>query len=259
MLIMEKSSLALILFLSFITQISFSQKTELLGKVKSPLDVENIHVINKTAQLFTTTNVYGEFRITVSLNDTIVFSSIQHKLLSIIVDQKIMTDRTLVVTLEEQLNALDEVVVGKVLSGDILADIGEVDGEPMTSKKAGIPSYQGPLKTQSERKLNEATTGGGIIPLNPIINAITGRTKQLKNQVKLEEKETLMYSIKARLSENLFQMNALDQEYNMEYFYFVSEQDDFMLRCKNTSDILVLEYLNEKLITFKTQLKAIKN
>ena len=79
---MEKSSLAFLLFLSFITQISFSQKNQLLGKVKSPLDVENIHVINKTAQIFTTTNVYGEFRITASLNDTIVFSSIQHKLLS---------------------------------------------------------------------------------------------------------------------------------------------------------------------------------
>lgn len=256
---MEKSSLAFLLFLSFITQISFSQKNQLLGKVKSPLDVENIHVINKTAQIFTTTNVYGEFRITASLNDTIVFSSIQHKLLSIIVDQKIVTDRTLVVALEEQLNALDEVVVGKVLSGDILADISDVDGEPMTAKKAGIPSYQGPLKTQSERKLIEATTGGGIVPLNPIINAITGRTKELKNQVKLEEKETLMYGIKARLSENLFDMNSLDQEYIMEYFYFVSEQDDFISRCKNKSDIYILEYLNENLTAFKNQLKSTKN
>jgi hypothetical protein len=256
---MEKSSLAFLLFVSFITQISFSQKTELLGKVKSPLEVENIHVINKTAQIFTTTNVYGEFRITASLNDTIVFSSIQHKLLSIIVDQKIVTDRTLVVALEEQLNALDEVIVGKVLSGDILADIGDVYGEPMTAKKAGIPSYQGPLKTQSERKLIEATTGGGIIPLNPIINAITGRTKELKNQVKLEEKETLMYSIKARLSENLFEMNSLDQEYIMEYFYFVSEQDDFLSWCKNKSDIHILEYLNENLTAFKNQLKSTKN
>lgn len=256
---MVKSRLLVVVLISLISQLSFSQKTEILGKVKSALDVENIHVINKTAQLFTTTNVYGEFRITVSQNDTLVFSSIQHKLLSIIVDQQIITDKTLVVTLEEQLNALDEVVVGKVLSGDIIADIGDVDGEPMTAKKAGIPSYQGPLKTQSERKLTEATTGGGIIPLNPIINGITGRTKQLKNQVKLEEKETLMYSIKARLSENLFEMNALDQEYIMEYFYFVSEQDDFLLRCKNNSDIYILEYLNENLIAFKSQLQTIKN
>lgn len=256
---MGKSRLLVVLLTSVIFQLSFSQKTDILGKVKSALEVENIHVINKTAQRFTTTNVYGEFRITASQNDTIVFSSIQHKLLSIVVNDQIITDRVLVVTLEEQLNALDEVIVGKVLSGDILMDIGDVNGEPMTSKKAGIPSYQGPLKTQSERKLIEATTGGGIIPLNPIINGITGRTKQLKNQVKLEEKETLMYNLKIRLSEYLFEMNPLEEEYIMEYFYFVSEEDDFILRCKNQTDMLRLEYLNEKLIKFKGNINQTKD
>lgn len=256
---MAKNKLLVILFFSFFTPFIFSQETEILGKVKSPLDVENIHVINKTAQKFTTTNVYGEFKITASLNDTIVFSSIQHKLLSILVDTEIITNKTIVVTLEEQLNALDQVVVGKLLSGDISSDIGNVDGEPITAKKAGIPSYQGPPKTQSERKLNEATTGGGFIPLFPIINAISGRTKKLKTQVKLEEKETLMYSLKARLSEYLFQMNPLEADYQMEFFYAVSEEPDFMTKCKNQSDMLILEYLNEKLTEFKTNLETRKN
>jgi len=255
MQIMEKSRLLIILCFCFLTQMSFSQETEVLGKVISPLDVENIHVINKTAQKFTTTNVYGEFRITVKINDTIVFSSLQHKLLSIVIDEAVIAEKNLIVALVEQINTLDEVVVGRVLSGDMLLDIGNTIGEPMTSNKAGIPSYQGPLKTQSERKLNEATTGGGIIPLFPLINAISGRTKKLKNQIKLEEKETLMYSLKVRLSDYLFQITPLEDEYVMEYFYFVSEQDDFLLRSKNKSDMLVLEYLNEKLVYFKTNLK----
>lgn len=256
---MAKNRFFVILFFLLLSLISFSQETELLGKVISPLDVENIHVINKTAQKFTTTNVYGQFKITASVNDTLVFSSIQHKLLSILVDEETLSNKTLVVTLEEQINALDQVVVGKVLSGDIMSDIGNIEGEPMTAKKAGIPSYQGPPKTQSERKLNEATTGGGLIPLFPIINAITGRTKKLKNQVKLEEKETLMYSIKVRLSEYLFEMNPLEEYYQMEFFYAVSEEDDFVMRCKNQSDILILEYLNEKLTEFKSDLTRIKN
>lgn len=256
---MGRTNFLLILFLSLLPQFILSQETELEGKVVSPLDVENIHVINKTAQKFTTTNIYGQFKITATVNDTIVFSSIQHKLLSIIVDKEIITDQYFEVTLEEQINALDQVVVGKVLSGDIMSDIGNVDGEPMTAKKAGIPSYQGPPKTQSERRLNEATTGGGIIPLFPIINAITGRTKKLKNQVKLEEKETLMYSLKTRLSEYLFEMNPLEEDYQMEFFYAVSEEPDFISKCKNQSDMLILEYLNEKLKAFKKNLVAIKN
>ncbi|PNQ75475.1 hypothetical protein C1T31_04030 [Hanstruepera neustonica] len=235
----------------FFSSIGFSQTIDLLGKVQSESDVENVHVINKSAQRFTTTNKYGEFKISVSLNDTLVFSSIQHKLLSVLIDQEIIEDKTLVVFLEEQVNELDQVVVGKVLTGDIMSDVGNVEGEPMTSKKAGIPSYQGKPKTQSERRLTEATTGAGIIPLNPILNGISGRTKELKQRILLEEKETLMYSIKARLSEDLFSLEPLHDDFIMEYFYFVSEAEDFLERCKSKTDILILEYLLVKLKAYK--------
>ena len=248
---MGKNNLLFIGLFLFVCFYSYTQNIELLGRVQSDSDVENIHVINKRAQRFTTTNSYGEFRISVSLNDTLIFSSVQHKLLTILIDKDIFDDKTLVVYLEEQINALEQVVVGKVLTGDILSDVGNVEGEPMTSKKAGIPSYQGKPKTQSERRLNEATTGGGFVPLNPIINAITGRTKELKRRILLEEKETLMYSIKARLSDDLFTLEPLEEDYIMEYFYFVSESEDFLERCKNKSDILILEYLLQKIRVYK--------
>lgn len=245
----------IILLLLVMCQQGYSQRIELLGKVQSTTDVENIHVINKTAQKFTITNADGAFRISATLNDTIVFTSIQHKITSVLVDADIIQNKTLVVTLEEQINELDQVVVGKILTGNMLSDVSNVEDEPMTSQKAGIPSYQGPLKTQSERKLYEATTGGGIVPLNPIINAITGRTKKLKYQIKLEEKDDLMYVIKDRLFVNLFSENPLPEESVMEYFYFVSEQPDFLERCKNKSSIEILNYLIAKLNVFKQNLK----
>jgi hypothetical protein len=246
---MVKNSVLLVLF--FITTIGFSQTIDLIGKVQSNSDIENIHVINRTAQKFTTTNSQGEFKISVSLADTIVFTSIQHKILVEIVDSKIINDKTLVVFLEEQVNTLDQVVVGKVLTGDILSDVGNVEGEPITTKSVGIPSYQGKPKTQSENRLNEATTGGGFVPLFPIINAISGRTKELKKRVLLEEKETLMYGIKARLSDDLFSVEPLQDDHIMEFFYYVSESEDFLPRCKNKSDILILEFLLEKIKIYK--------
>ncbi|WP_339633171.1 hypothetical protein [Bizionia echini] len=252
------SKTKLVIFLLFIVfQQTYAQTIELLGNVQSTTDVENIHVINKTAQKFTVTNSEGDFRIAATLNDTLVFTSIQHKTLTILVDTEILKNRTLVVTLEEQLNELDQVVVGKILTGNMESDVSNVEGEPMTSNKAGVPSYQGPLKTQSERKLNEATTGGGIVPLNPIINAITGRTKKLKKQIKLEEKDDLMQTIKNELSNDLFTENPLPEENIMEYFYFVSEQPDFLVRCKNKSSIDILNYLIEKLQIFKKNLNTI--
>lgn len=252
---MSKIKLAAVVLL-FTTHIAVSQTIDLLGQVQSATDVENIHVINKTAQKFTITNANGAFRIAATLNDTLLFTSIQHKITQIIVDGEIIKNKTVVVTLEEQINVLNQVVVGKILTGNMNSDVSNVEGEPMTSLKAGIPSYQGPLKTQSERKLHEATSGGGFIPLFPIINAITGRTKKLKNQVKLEEKDDLMNRIKNQLAPQLFAKQPLPDDLIMEYFYFVSEQPDFLSRCKNQRSIVVLEYLFEKLEVYNQNRKG---
>ncbi|TYA53337.1 hypothetical protein FVF61_11225 [Formosa maritima] len=234
---------------------AFTQSVEIIGKVTTSLDVENIHVINKSAQVFTTTNAFGSFRISVKLNDTLQFTSVQHKLKEVIVDTKILIDKELEIQLEELTYTLDEVIVGRILTGDLLMDLGTVKGEPITAKKLGIPSYQGKLKTQSERKLNEATTGGGFIPLNPILNAITGRTKQLKYQIKLERKDDLLHDIRVKLESILFSIETLNEDLRTDFFYFCSEDENFINRCKGKSDLEVLEYLKEKLIQYKINLK----
>ena len=233
----------------------FSQTIEITGKVKSASDVENIHVINKTAQVFTTTNAFGGFKISAKLNDTLQFTSIQHKLKEVIVDVSILIKKEIEVHLEDLIYSLDEVVVGRMLSGDLLQDLSNVEGRPITAMQLGIPSYQGKLKTQSERKLNEATTGGGFIPLFPIINAITGRTKQLKNQIKLEQKDDLLYAIRKRVEAILFLDDVLLESLRNDFFYFCSEDPNFEIRCKAKSDLEILEYLKEKLIQYKLNLK----
>ncbi|WP_255572918.1 peptidase associated/transthyretin-like domain-containing protein [Hanstruepera marina] len=271
---MKTGFLALIVFSLFFfclpSQEIMSQTIEIKGEIISDLDNENVHVINKTFKKYAITNKEGSFYLPVRLNDTLVFSSVQHRPYMVVISEEIYHEGNLQVELEEQVNTLDQVVVGKVLSGDILSEIGNVEGEPMTSKKAGISSYQGPPKTQSERRLQDGADlnpklGGSLgglgvsVRIIPIINAITGRSKQLKEHVVLEEKERLMYDIKVRLSESLFKMNTLDAKHVMEFFYFVSEEADFLLRCKNQSDMLVLEYLKEKLVVFKNNLNTTKN
>ncbi|MFL0353992.1 hypothetical protein [Xanthomarina sp. GH4-25] len=250
------------IFLSFCClylQTAFSQAVEITGKVTASSDVENIHVINKTAQVFTTTNAFGGFKITASLNDTLQFSSIQHQLKEVVVDVSILIQKEIDVQLEELIYALDEVVVGRILTGDLLKDVGNVEGQSITAKQLGIPSYQGKLKTQSERKLNEATTGGGFIPLFPIINAITGRTKKLKNQIKLEQQDDLLYDIRKRLEPILFSDATLTENLRTEFFYFCSEDPSFENRCKGKSDLEILEFLKDKLVQYKLNSKIETN
>ncbi len=255
--------------LLFNFQIAASQSVEIYGKVESNVSVENIHVINKTAQIFTTTNKIGEFKIVAKLNDTLMFSSIQHIPKLIIVNNNTILIRKLTVKLEEQINMLDEVIVGKVLTGDLLSDVENVEGDPpINFFDVGIPGYKGKPATQSERRLSEAgefkpkmllglLTGG--IPLNPILNGISGRTKMLKNRVKLEADDELLGKIKVRLSESFFSIYELDESKRVDFFYFCQEDENFNNRCKGKSDIEIFEFLREKLITYKSNLKIVND
>ncbi|WP_417855309.1 hypothetical protein [Xanthomarina gelatinilytica] len=256
---MKKIKKFLFLLLMLCFQTIISQTVEITGKVTTTSDAENIHVINKTAQVFTSTNAFGSFKISAKLNDTLQFTSIQYKIKEVVVNATIILEKALEVHLEELTYALDEVVVGRILSGDLTQDIADVEGSPVTAKQLGIPSYQGKLKTQSERKLNEATTGGGFIPLFPIINAITGRTKQLKNQIKLERKDDLLDDVRKRTETILFSNARLSETLRTDFFYFCSDDPDFIRRCKAKSDLEILEFLNEKLVQYKANIKTETN
>ncbi|NMH88542.1 hypothetical protein [Flavivirga algicola] len=246
----------IVIFVLFPFQTILSQSVEIFGKVQSNSGIENIHVINKTAQVFTITNKTGEFRINVALNDSLVFSSVQHQFKEVVISSNIISTKILLVKLDEQINELDEVVVGKVLTGDLLKDIANVEGDPpINFYDVGIPGYTGRIATQSERRLSEAGVfkpqmllgllGGGV-PLNPILNGISGRTKMLKNRVMIERKESLINTIKTRLSKDFFASNPLDEDLRMDFFYFCADDENFIKYCKNETDFKILIFLRHK-------------
>jgi len=255
-----------VLLLNF--QMAASQSVEISGRVESRASKENIHVINKTAQVFTTTNKIGEFKIPVKLNDTLIFSSIQHIPKQIIVSKNVILRQALIVKLEEQINELDEVLVGKVLTGDLLYDVKNIEGDPpINFYDVGISGYTGKPATQGERRLNEATTGSngqklkwyspltGQIPLNPIINAISGRTKMLKNHIKLEENDESLQKIKAKFSDVFFSTHQLDESKQTDFFNFCADDVNFTKQCKGKSDIEIIGFLEEKLNAYKKNLE----
>ena len=77
----------IILMTVFQVESMVSQTVDILGKIESAVNIENIHVINKTAKVFTISNANGNFKISVKLNDTVVFSSVQHKTKVLVIDE----------------------------------------------------------------------------------------------------------------------------------------------------------------------------
>ncbi|WP_338732906.1 hypothetical protein [Mangrovimonas cancribranchiae] len=252
---MEKTKLLVFLSCFFLVLCSYAQDIELKGKLVSNLNVENIHIINQTSHTFSVANKFGEFVIPARKNDTLKITSIQHKPKEVVITESIYSERFVEIFLESLTYDLDAVTVGKILTGDLLKDVESVEGQPVTAKMLGIPSYQGKPLTHNERVLNEATTGGGIIPLNPILNGISGRTKKLKKRVTLERRDELLRKIRERLEDELFQMAALKKDLRADFFYFCAEDPNFITRCKNTNDLEILTFLQEKLQQYKENLK----
>ena len=256
-----------ILFL-FSFSIGLAQSVEIEGQVFGESDVEGIHVINKTSNKNTTTTPIGTFTIYAKLNDTIVFSSIQYKLIAVRVTSETIAQKKIFISLEEHVNVLDEVLVGKVLSGDLELDVKNANIEkPIDFYDVGIPGYTGKPKTQSERRLHEADAGkmipsigfGFSVNFYKLINTLSGRTKMLKEHVRLEANVVLMYKIKTELSEEFFKMNPLNEDLIIEFFYFCSEDANFEARCRGKGAIEVYEFLEEKYIEFKVNLKPAKD
>ena len=69
------------------------------------------NVVNNTAQTNTITDSDGAFEIDVQLGDEIIFSSVQYRIRSVKITEEILSKNRLVVSVNENINELKEVVV----------------------------------------------------------------------------------------------------------------------------------------------------
>ena len=251
-----KSIRCLIVFSVMAVGIMHAQKVELSGKIISKGELEGIHVINKTSYRYTTTDQNGMFIVEGKLSDSLYFSSIQHLPKTVVLTAQHINSKFITVSLSESINALDEVVIGTVLTGDLNSDISnsEVD-RPIDFYDLGIPGYTGPRMNLSERRLFEADAGPLVTGLglnfSKLLNMISGRTKMLKEQLKLDNDKQTIQHIKDVVGPLFFKTNELKEEKRMEFYYFCADAPDFLQRCRGRSDVEIFQFLEGKLKAFK--------
>jgi len=91
----------------------YSQKREFIkGKLLyKNTNVPAANVINNSAQFATITDSSGEFEIPVLDGDEVIFSSVQYKIRTIKVTSEMIRKRRIIVSVNESITELDEVVV----------------------------------------------------------------------------------------------------------------------------------------------------
>ncbi|WP_460217989.1 carboxypeptidase-like regulatory domain-containing protein [Psychroserpens sp. MEBiC05023] len=250
--------LMLLLALGYLS--SSAQSINLKGKVVASSDLDGIHVLNISAQKNTITNNKGEFEIAATSNDTILISSIQYTPQTIIIGKATIDLGYISISLKDRVNELDEVVVGKVLTGNLLSDIENSDAKrDINFYDVGIPGYTGRPKTQKERRLYEADAGKSIViaPLyvgvniHKILNKISGRTKKLKRAVLLEDQDNCVKKMASEFSEALFGGYNIESELRNGFFYYISEDPKALELCNENNSLKTYEFLLKKLYQFK--------
>jgi len=160
-----------------------------------------------------------------------------------------LQSRGIVVPLEAFVNELDEVVLFPYnLSGDIGRDLQQMPQEKVfVAATMDLPNAYVKPATQAERKLNEATTGGGIIPMNPVINAITGRTRYLKKVLTTERTYARTDRVRAFYTDSLFVRELKIPVLKIDDFMYFCEIDSRFSELVDTRDRLrIWEFLKSK-------------
>lgn len=211
--------------------------------------VADVHVMNLSARTATISDESGAFALHAGLNDTLLFSGVQFRRKTLLVTIAILESPLILVPLEEFVNQLDEVVLRPFnLSGDLGSDLGNTAPDKVyVASSLGLPNAYVKPPTQAERKLFEATSGSGLVPLNPVLNAITGRTRYLKELVKTESTYARTMRVRNFYPDSLYIRELRIPEAKIPDFMYFCEVDPRFSSLVDSRDRLrIWEFMKEK-------------
>jgi hypothetical protein len=228
--------------LLFILICSLMQAQTSIGRIlkgnvfSNQIPLEGITVTNATSKISVVTDVDGVFLITVNEGDVLSFSSVNYEMLRKYIAKKEFAQGTIIVELTPKNIQLNEVVVNK--------------HPKITAENLGIIPKDQIKLTTAERRLQTAGDFkpvhllgllGGYLAVDPILNAINGRTKMLKTAVAVEKKELLMAKLEVLFEEKYYlETLKIPEEYIKGFQYYCVENNDFVRSLKEKNKTMCM-------------------
>lgn len=250
------NKLCLILTLLTISLAGHAQETILLqGQVlNDTIDTSNLTIVNLTLKRGTTTSNSGIFTIEARENDTISISAVQYETRQFIVNKTIFARKRITLYLIPKVTELDQVTISNIeLTGDINKDINSTKFKvKITPTQLGIPENTAPPRTVEERRYYTAVTSGGGIPLDGLINSITGRLKMLKKHIEVSRFEKLVQESRHQFSDSIYMKELNIDKDLIEDFVYYTFEDPKAKAFTDASDALgLLDFMIEKAKAYK--------
>jgi hypothetical protein len=219
---MKKYLSILVFFTASILWAQNGVRREIHGKVTSDaVRLDEIYIINRNTGKSAETDKSGHFKIAAADDDTLMFISTRFNSRKIQVTEENFGELMLVAL--EPIVQLSEVVVERY------DNINAVDlGIIPAGQKKYTPAERR-LKTAGDLKpIDFLGLLGGNMPVDPIINAISGRTARLKKEVDIEKKEMLIKSVEELFDDKYYTDNLKIPANHIKGFqYFVIDDNRF--------------------------------
>jgi hypothetical protein len=224
---------SIILVLFFVPIVAQSQGLTLLkGKVTSQIkEMNDVYVTNLRSDSNTTTDKNGDYTMFVKVGDTLQFSGLQIITKRTIIEENDVAKKLYVVSLEGKVIPLDEVTIKKY--------------PKINAVSLGILQKPAKVYTPAERKLKAASDldakigFGGSMSLDPLLNAISGRTAMLKKELSVEKKEFLLQKIAFMFKEEYFLENLkIPKDYLRGFWYYAVEDSKLELALNNKNKMM---------------------
>jgi len=226
-----------LVFFIFLTHIAFSQLKEKVVHGKIVADgnnAEGIEIVNLVNEKTTKSDANGEFQISVKTDDLLIFSSEKFEYKRKIIQEEDLKSKEITIKMTPKASQLEEVVIVKY------KEIKLEDLRIASARKHFTPAER-KLSTAGDFKpIHLLGLLAGSLQVDPIINAINGRTKRLKKEIDLEKKEFQLEEINALYDDEFYtEKIKIPKDHILGFKYYLNEDEDFanLLETKNVASL----------------------
>ena len=179
-----------ILFVFFCLWVSGQQRVPIKGQlIYRNVNVVAANVVNNTAQLNTITDGEGTFEIPVAVGDEVVFSSVQYLIRTVKITPEILKKNRLIVSVNEKINALEEVVITPENTLKFL-DLKEEEFKGFDYNRDKSTALENATMNQGQLR-----NGVNLINVAKLIaKAVSNKTEEEKQKLKPSEILTYVFS-----------------------------------------------------------------
>jgi len=195
---------------------------------------QGIHVINLVNEKETITNEKGEFSILAKLGDLLVFSATHVDYARKVIEPEDYKAGFLKIEMTSKVIQLDEV---------------KIHQSRIDAINLGILSIPAKKYTPAERRLKTAKE-------DSFLNWISGRTALLKDELKVEKKEMLLYQVFGLYNKEYY-INTLhiNESYIKAFQYYIIEDEKFVEALQSRNKFLISSAINNLALKYKDLIK----